>query len=220
MRILKTSELKDEKITALVYAPPGFGKTTLLGILPGRTLIIDVEGGTSVLKDSGSSSDIVKLYDTPGGIKEIYGELAKDCPYDNVCIDSLSELEKWMLTLLGRDGRNNGAPEQLHYNQVSFKIMDYVRLFRSLPSNLIFTAWEARTELVAPTGEKFMRVAPMFSGKTPDNVCGLCDIVARIVISAKEETLGQRFLNLTSDMYTVAKDRAKKRTFCKFEELI
>jgi phage nucleotide-binding protein len=220
MRILKTSELQDEKVTALIYAPPGYGKTTLLGALPGRTLIIDVEGGTSVLKGSGSEADIVRLGDTPGGLKEIYDELEKNCPYDNVCIDSLSELEKWMLTILGRNGKNNGAPELGHYNQVSFKLIDYVRLFRSLPCNLILTAWETLGEVIASSGEKFTRSAPMLTGKTPDNVCGLCDVVGEIIISSKDETRGQRFVRLSSDMSTVAKDRLRKRAFCAFEELI
>ena len=213
MRILKASELEDSKITALVYAPPGYGKTTLLGGLPGKTLIVDVEGGTSVLKDTGSDADIAMLGDAQGGIKEIYDSLAKDCPYDNVCIDSLSELERWMLTLLGRDGKNNGAPELSHYGQVSFKIADYVRLFRSLPANVIFTAWELLGEVISSS-------APMLTGKTPDNICGLCDIVGQIVISSKDETRGQRFIKLSSDMSTVAKDRIRKREYCKFEELI
>ena len=220
MRILKASELENSKIAALVYAPPGYGKTTLLGWLPGKTLIVDVEGGTSVLKGTGSDADIVMLGDTREGIKEIYDGLAKDCPYDNVCIDSLSELERWMLTLLGRDGKNNGAPELQHYGQVSFKIADYVRLFRSLPANVIFTAWETQGEVIASSGEKFTRAAPMLTGKTPDNICGLCDIVGQIVISSKDGARGQRFIKLSSDMSTVAKDRIRKRQYCKFEELI
>lgn len=46
MRIL-AAELEREKVTAFIYAPPGMGKTTLLGSLPGKTLIIDVDRGTS-----------------------------------------------------------------------------------------------------------------------------------------------------------------------------
>ena len=37
MQILKAAELTNDKQTILLYAPPGFGKTTLLGTLPGKT---------------------------------------------------------------------------------------------------------------------------------------------------------------------------------------
>ena len=49
MQILKATDLTEGKLTALIYGTPGMGKTTLLGTLPGRTLIIDVDKGTSVL---------------------------------------------------------------------------------------------------------------------------------------------------------------------------
>ena len=95
-----------------------------------------------------------------------------------------------------------------------------MRQFRSLPANLILTAWESLAEVIAVSGEKFTRAVPMLTGKTPDNICGLCDIVGKIIISDKDGTWGQRFIRLTSDMGMVAKDRAKKRAFCAFEELI
>ena len=60
MQILKAKDLKQDKITALFYAPPGLGKTTLLGMLPGKTLIIDVDRGTSVLAGN-DSVDIIRL---------------------------------------------------------------------------------------------------------------------------------------------------------------
>jgi phage nucleotide-binding protein len=220
MQLLKASDLTNEKVTALVYAPPGFGKTTLLGALPGRTLIIDVESGTSTLINSGSSAYIVRLGDNPTGLKGILDELQKDCPYDNVCIDSMSELEKWMLTVLGRGGKNNGVPELGHYNQVDFSIIDYVRLFRALPANIIMTAWEELIKVTSVLGEQYTQSAPMLRNKSVNNICGLCDIVGQIIISTKEETKGERFIRLTGDMNTVAKDRIKKRQFCKFEELI
>ena len=220
MQLLKAADLKDEKVTALVYAPPGFGKTTMLGKLPGRTLIVDVENGTSTLVHSGSDADIVRLGDTPGGLKDILGELREDCPYDNICIDSLSELEKWMLTVLGRSGKNNGVPELGHYQQVDFNLIDYVRLFRGLPANLVMTAWEELKKVTAVSGEQYTQAAPQIREKSVNNICGLCDIVGQIVISGKEENRGERFIRLAGDMNTVAKDRIKKRQFCKFEELI
>ena len=220
MQLLKAADLKDEKVTALVYAPPGFGKTTLLGRLPGRTLIVDVESGTSTLVNSNSDVDIVRLSGSPGEIRNILTELQQDCPYDNVCIDSLSELERWMLGLLGQKGNNGGAPHMEHYKQVNFNLLDIVRQFRALRANLVMTAWEEGKQMTADSGEKYTRAAPQLSGKSSDNICGLCDIVGQIVISTKEETKGERFIRLTSGMHTVAKDRIKKRQFCKFEELI
>jgi hypothetical protein len=44
--------------------------------------------------------------------------------------------------------------------------------------------------------------------------------VGQVIISTKEETAGERYIRLSSDMNTVAKDRIGKRQYCKFEELI
>ena len=35
--------------TVMLYSRPGIGKTTVLGQLPGKTLVIDIDRGTSVL---------------------------------------------------------------------------------------------------------------------------------------------------------------------------
>jgi len=216
MQILKASELKQEKQTILLYAPPGFGKTTLLGTLPGKTLIIDVDRGTSVLQGN-KNVDIVRLDENLSDLPKACEMLEKKNEYQNVCLDSLSELEKAMLTVYGREGKNDGAPEQGHYLKVQFKLADYCRRFRALPANVIFTAWEVQKEIIAQDGSKYTQARPMISDKSVDLICGLCDVVGQIIISSKD---GERYVRLKGATTVVAKDRLKKRDFCKFEELI
>lgn len=216
MQILKATELQDEKVTALFYAPPGMGKTTLLGSLSGKTLIVDVDRGTSVLKGK-ENVDIVRLSEDLSDLPEILRELQTSCPYDNVCIDSLSELERGMLTYFGRVGKNDGVPEMGHYQKVDFKIMDYCRQFRGLPCNIVFTAWEYLAEVIAVSGEKYTQARPMLRDKTVNNVCGLCDVIGQVIVSTKD---GERYVRLEGTNTVVAKDRLKKRKFCRFEEAI
>ncbi len=220
MQLLKAKDLKPTEATVLIYAPPKHGKTTLLGMLPGKTLIVDVDRGTQVLAGRDVNVDIVRLSEDLSDLPEILRELETKCPYNNVCVDSLSELEKAMLTVLGRKGKNNGAPELAHYNQVQFKIADYCRRFRALPANVIFTAWEQKVEHISLGGEKYTQAVPMLSGKSTDVVCGLCDVVGRIIISSKQETEGQRFVVLRGSQSMIAADRMRNREYCKFEEVI
>ena len=214
MQILKAKDLKQDKVTALFYAPPGLGKTTLLGTLKGKTLIIDVDQGTIVLEGN-ENVDIIRLSEDCRELPEILKELQAKCGYNNVCIDSLSELERGMLAYFGRIGKNNGVPDMQSYQRVDFKIVDWCRQFRALPCNVIFTAWEKQAEVVAVTGEKYTQARPQLRDKNIDNVCGLCDIVGQILVSPKD---GERYIKLEGDQNTVAKDRIKKRKFMKFGE--
>ena len=216
MQILKASELSDEKLTALIYSPPGMGKTTLLGGLPGRTLIVDVDKGTSVLKGV-CNVDIIRLSEDLHELPEILKELQSKCEYDNVCIDSLSELERGMLAYFGRTGKLDGVPDLQAYNRTDFKIIDWCRQFRALPCNIFFTAWEYQKEITSPTGEKYSQARPMLRDKNTDNVCGLCDLVGQIVMTPKD---GERYVRLEGTMGVIAKDRIRKRKYCKFDEVL
>jgi len=216
MQILKTKDLAADKVTCLIYGIPGMGKTTLLGKLSGKTLIVDIDKGTRVLEGN-ENVDVVRVSEDLHEISEILRELQSKCPYQNVAIDSLSELERGLLTYYGRLGNNNGIPSMQDYQRVDFKLMDWCRLFRALPCNIFFTSWESQKEIVATTGEKYSQARPMLRDKNVDNVCGLCDIVGQIVTSPKD---GERFVRLEGSNNVVAKDRIYKRQFCKFEELI
>ncbi len=216
MEILNGKDLKLRRQTVLLYGAPGTGKTTALGALPGRTLIIDVDRGADVLMGN-ERVDIVRLDPEMKNMKDVLGELEKECVYDNVCLDSLSELERGLLTFLGRTGKNGGAPELAHYNQVQFKMVDTCRRLRVLPANIVLTAWEEYKEVVAVDGTKFTQTRPMMSGKTAENICGLCDIVGEVVISPKD---ANRYIRLEAQATLVAKDRFFKRQFCTPESLL
>ena len=219
MQILKAAELKNERVTALLYGPPGIGKTTLLGSLKGRTLIIDADKGTSVLAGN-KNVDIIRLDENLGVLTEALKYLQGKCGYDNVCVDTLSELMNGMLACYGREGKNDGVPSLADYGRANMKVMDYCRQFRSLPANVIFTAWEERVEIVARDGSKYHQVRPMIRDKIVDNICGLCDIVGQLAVSVKEGREGEHYVRLDGDMSVIAKDRVRKRAHCTFAEVI
>ena len=216
MNITKAKDIKPENLSVLIYGAPGMGKTTLLGNQRGRTLIIDADKGTSVLAGN-ANVDIVRISENVGEIPGIIKELQSKCEYDNVCLDSLSELERAMLAYFGRTGNNKGVPSLQDYQRADCYIIDWCRQLRALPCNVIFTAWEKYTEITAPTGEKYTRTTPLLRDKNMENLCGLCDIVGRIVTNIEN---GDRYVWLEGRPDVVAKDRIYKRKFCKFGEVL
>lgn len=217
MQILKPKELINDTATCLIYGIPGIGKTTLLGMLPGKTLIIDIDKGTRVLSDR-ENIDIVRVSENISpDIDSILKELKNKCDYQNVAIDSISELERGLLAQYGRQGKNDGVPGVQDYGRANIKLVEWCRQFRILPCNVFFTAWEEQGEIIASTGEKFTQARPLIRDKIVDNICGLCDIVGQVITSTKDN---ERYVRLEGSNDAIAKDRIYKRKFCKFEELI
>ena len=209
----------------------GTGKTVSLALIntKGRKLIIDVDRSSQVLR---TKDAIEKIPDLKENLKKIdiinigldinkFLEVLKWLEdgayknYDLICLDNISELENQMLTEYGRISKNDGAPELLHYNRTQFKIVDYVRRLRALDTNTIITAWEDRQDVVYPSGEKYTQTIPRLSGKSVDNVCGLCNLVAKIEIG-KERS----YFVLERTKTTYAKDQIKGRKYCAIKDLL
>ena len=215
MNIVKASELSQTNITALIYGTPGMGKTSLLGKLNGRTLIIDVDKGSSVLNGS-ENVDVLFLSEDFSEIPELLKELSKNNPYKNICIDSISELERAIIARLASKNEN-GIPALKDYGRVNNSVLNLCRQLRAFQSNIFITAWEKYTDVIAPSGEKYSRIEPLIRDKNLENICGLCDLIGRLFIDKDNE---KRMVWLQAKPNIIAKDRIFKRTSCSFDDFI
>jgi phage nucleotide-binding protein len=217
VKTTKLSEMPVTGVSCLIYSEPGMGKTTLLGGLSGRTLIMDMDHGTCVLKNNQSAIEIYHVSPDLSDVKPTFEELQmkKGCGYANICLDTGTELEKAMLVRYGQTGKNDGAPELLHYNRAQFKMREYIRVLRDLTQygvNVIVTAWEMPLELMEIDGVKTTKAYPMFAPKLTGEICGLFSIVGRI-----EEGKESRYIRLTQSVRAMAKDRLYNRKACAFD---
>ena len=215
MNIINAKDIQQQHLTVLIYGTPGMGKTSLLGNLPGRTLILDFDRGTSVLAGC-EHVDIARVPINNRDIWEAVNELKASCPYDNVALDSFSELER---AILGNMAANNslGIPTKQDYGKINIIMHNVCRQMRDINANIFFTAWEQYTDIIAPNGDKYSRIEPLIRDKNMSQVTGLCDIVGRIYLDLDTQT---RRVWLEGRPNVVAKDRVFKRQSCNFEEVI
>lgn len=226
MEIIKASEMKKgEDFSALIYAPPGSGKTSTIKYLPGKTLVIDIDRTTNVLAGV-ENIDIVyaDLTNVELGMKVLLKDIHDNQlgNYDNIVLDNLSEFEQAWLAEKSRqsktrEGKSMGIPEMGDYNKYSFYLPDMIRYINSWKGvNKVYTAWETTVQIQSPSGQTFNQFHPQIREKIITNVMGLMNIVGRLVVN--EET-GKRGYLLTSGQTTFAKNQIDNRTFALQEDL-
>lgn len=221
MKITKLNESLKTGIAALIYASPKSGKTFSLKYLQGKTLIIDVDHGTSVLADCPELDIDIVHVSVESSISSIIEELEgmESIPYKNIVLDSLTELENQILTNFAKKGKNDGIPEMSAYLKLDFAISDICRRLRNLTAkgvNIIITTWESLGELIQASGEKVSVVKPMI--RKPELLCGLMSIVARLEISQKDGIT--RYFRFAGSNSLYAGDRIYKRQYAKINELL
>lgn len=234
----KLSELVKVKqpITMLMYCAPGVGKSTALGIIAeqskGNTLVLDIDKTiTKTLAKMEVVKDIERIdlwnisnTNTWEGWEKAIMQLKtmKDngtLNFENVCVDNISELERCLLSDLGIKGKNDGVPSQGDYQKMQFKEVNSLRFLKSLGVNVYLTAWETTEQFQSPDGTSYSRLYPKVSAKIVDNICGLCDIVAKISIKQKEDKQVRGFImEATQNIY--AKNQIDNRKGCLIENFI
>lgn len=232
MNITSMSEYSNNSpYTALLYCPPGVGKSTTIGLIAerseGKTLVLDVDrtikktlAKHEVVQDV-SRLDVVEIDnintfdDWTNTIVEL--QKMKDAgtlDYENIAVDNISELERCILSDLGSKGKNKGVPTQADYQYMQFKLVNSLRYMKQLGVNVIWTAWDDVRSIVHPDGTSYSQIIPKMSLKIVDNICGLCDVVGRIMV--KQDGTHGILLEATQSIY--AKNQIDSRKGCLVED--
>ncbi|MBM6615600.1 AAA family ATPase [Desemzia sp. RIT804] len=223
------ADIVSQKSTYLIYANPGVGKTYALGYLPGKTLILDIDQSSSTLSKHPNKENIdIWQLDSSNMWQEwldVTSELVKnkdryEKEYDNICVDNLTELFKAQLEDLGKKGNNSGVPSQANYQQSDFMNLRSLRALNSIDCRIILTAWESSMSYTDVSGQMFSKFVPDIREKIINNYLGLCDVVARLIVSEDKEGNRKRGFILQPTQVVEAKNRLDDRKGCLVSELV
>lgn len=235
MNLKKIEQCVSAPYTALLYCAPGVGKSTAIGKISemstGNTLVLDTDRTISRTLAKGEYvTDTSKLFVEQvdninafsawtATLKEIGADDAKFLKDNNittVAVDNISELERCILSDLGQQGKNKGIPSMGDYQTMQFKLVNSLRYMKSWGVNIIWTAWDDVRAIVQPDGSQYSQFVPKISAKIVDNVCGLCDVVGRIMVDKN----GVRHILLEATTSIYAKNQIDNREGCLVEEFI
>jgi phage nucleotide-binding protein len=203
-------------INMLVYGRSSVGKTTLAGsadAVPSmrKVLFVDVEAGTLSLHKTDYDVDVVRVTEW-NEFDELYAALsAGDHGYQTIILDSLTEIQELCMRAImatmkadpDNFERDPDVPGMYEWNKSEKKVKAFIRAFRDLPYNVIFTAL-MKEDKDPKTGMQMK--LPDLPGKLAHRVAPLFDVVLYYTVIDTEE--GQRrVIASQATTNTVAKNR-------------
>jgi phage nucleotide-binding protein len=211
--------LANSGVSAIIYGESGIGKTHFCGTLPGSTLIIAAEANgikTLARSENVDNIDVINLPSPERSIAEtskkydkFFDELImNELPFDNIVLDSATELANQLMISKTDLTKNGGAPAQHTYLEVQWAMRRYLRILRDLAvmygKNVIVTALESELILSQNADSANSKTHPALTGKklSPEAE-GLFDIVGHV----EKTSNGTRFIRLEGNETFVAKDR-------------
>lgn len=231
MEVSRIKNLNDSPYTAMLYCAPGVGKSTAIGLIAeaseGNTLVLDVDRTITRTLAKGEvvkNTDKVLVHqidniDTFKDWTDVLKELTdtdflKKNDIRTVAVDNISELERCILSDLGSKGKNKGVPAMADYQYMQFKLVNSLRYMKAWGVNVVWTAWETAEDFIHPDGTKYTRLVPKISSKIVDNICGLCDVVGKILIN--KDGVHGILLEATQNIY--AKNQIDSRKGCRVQD--
>lgn len=218
MQITNGAEIKkSKKAKVIIYSKPGDGKTTVAGLLPGKTLVLDIDGTSQVLEGY-SNVDVasIDIADPHDSILKFFA-LAKANigKYDNIFIDNLTHYQKLWLMNKGEKTKS-GMPELKDYALFDNHLLKVVETFNGLDANIIYTAWETTRSIIHDDGQQYNQFIPDIRDKIVNHVMGIVHVVARLVRKAD----GTRGFILEGNQSIFAKNHLDNRIGCIQDELL
>lgn len=214
LRVESVTEDQATGINMLVYGDSGVGKTVFAGSASAvpelsPVLSINVEGGNMSLQKTYPHVKAlrVKKWDD---LQAIYDDLYVSNPYKTIVIDSLSELQRFSMDQIMADvvkkddERDPDVPAQRDWGKNQNQIRFFVRAFRDLPCNVIFTA--LATE-VQDKRSGIWKTKPSLPGKLANEITAFLDIVVFYYIKRHQGNDLRLMLTKATDAQ-VAKDRS------------
>lgn len=220
LRVFKV-EQRAPFINMLVYGDSGVGKTMLAGSADGcpdlrPVIMIDFEGGTETLRNFYPNVEQVRVT-TWKEMQSVYDELHKGKHgYQTVILDSLTEIQKFNMysvmeeLISNRPELDPDVPGMREWGKNLEQMRKFVRAFRDLPMNTIFTglAKDDRNESTGRTVTK-----PSLSGKLSGEVAAFLDIVVYMYVKrvgTGEDASDARLLLTQKTETIIAKDRTSR----------
>ncbi|PEJ78805.1 AAA family ATPase [Bacillus wiedmannii] len=208
---------KSKQAKIIIYSKPGNGKTTVAGLLPGKTLVLDIDGTSQVLSGY-ENVDVTKIdgEHPHDSILQFYA-LAKAniSKYDNIFIDNVTHYQKLWLLKKGENTKS-GMPELKDYALLDNHLLKVVETFNSLDANVIFTAWETTRNIIYDDGQQYTQMIPDIRDKIVNHIMGIVHVIGRLVRKAD----GSRGFVLEGNESIFAKNHLDTRLGCIQEELI
>lgn len=193
----------DNGVKALVHAPAGAGKTVLCATFGDSTLIISSEKGLLSIRDAPSYVKAAEVQ-TLDDLDEIYNYLlenAENPDFNNVCLDSISDIAE---AVLAYEKLNNKDPRAA-YGNLQDHVLRILRDFRDLPHyNVLMTC---KQERISTDGVSLFM--PMMPGaKLAQQIPYLFDEVFALRVEKDEDKNEYRVLQTSRDGRYEAKDRS------------
>lgn len=198
------------RFTQIIYGQSGSGKTTLAASsaeVPGMSPVIflDIEDGQESIKG---------LYDVSSvrttnmkELQEIYNDLKRGKHgFKTVVVDNVTELQQHgMADMMDEsdEWEDPELPQWGTYHRSTEQMRRFVRGFRDLPMNVIFTAHVTTEE--NPRTKKD-RYRPYLTKKASEQIPGFVNQVLYMYVEGKDKRIIQ---TKTTDS-VVAKDRSRK----------
>lgn len=203
--------------TAIVFGPPGAGKTCNSTLVPGKTLLLSTDNSSIVLKHFDRPDLTIKEAKDFSEYIRLFDDATTSKQYDTVITDCLTDIIDAFIVECRESGKFQDIRQA--YMLAYTKIKSLVRRAAHCGTNCIFCCWEDADEFSLPSGEVTTRLSPMLPAKIKQQVCGLCNVIAYVTTAVDKEGKKRWYYVTEGTPTMMCKDQIACRKNCMPENI-